>query len=279
MKKIQITGILFLFICNLFAQTPQERKIQLHYIESFPMAFKNGSESDLAGVEIDIIKYFAEWCRKEKSIALNINYQGHRNFDEFLKKVESGDEYVMGAGTVTITDERKKRFKFTAPYLNNISVLISNGTLPTLHKKSEAKDLLKSKKVLVTQSSTHRQYAEDLKNQYANDVVIEELVDQKAIPEMVLKNPNYIGFVDIITYWNFIDKMNDEKMAGFLKIQRVFSVNEEHLSFIFPKNSELHALFSEFFESGFGFTSTKMYRNILEKYLGEELLKTVEIDH
>jgi hypothetical protein len=44
-----------------------------------------------------------------------------------------------------------------------------------------------------------------------------------------------------------------------------------------PK-SGLHAQYlSEFFESGFGFTSTKTYHQLLEKYLGYEIIDLVEI--
>jgi hypothetical protein len=46
-----------------------------------------------------------------------------------------------------------------------------------------------------------------------------------------------------------------------------------------PKNSEIQGLITEFFESGFGFTSTKIYREILEKHLGYEVISTVEIQN
>jgi hypothetical protein len=44
-----------------------------------------------------------------------------------------------------------------------------------------------------------------------------------------------------------------------------------------PKNSRYALYMNEFFESGFGFTATKKYHQILETYLGSEILDGVEI--
>jgi len=63
----------------------------------------------------------------------------------------------------------------------------------------------------------------------------------------------------------------------FLKIHKVFTEAKEYLGFILPKKNEHEVYLNEFFESGFGFTSTKVYHQILEKYLGFEIIESVEI--
>jgi hypothetical protein len=59
----------------------------------------------------------------------------------------------------------------------------------------------------------------------------------------------------------------------------VFNTNSENFGFIMPKNGLNKNYISEFFESGFGFTSTKTYHQILEKYLSYEVLQSVEVQN
>ncbi len=61
-------------------------------------------------------------------------------------------------------------------------------------------------------------------------------------------------------------------------MHRVANKSEEEFAFIFPLESDWNIIFNEFFESGFGFTSTKDYRRILERHLGYEILNKVEIN-
>ena len=79
----------------------------------------------------------------------------------------------------------------------------------------------------------------------------------------------------MVNFWYYIKNNN----AKYLKIQKVFSNNSENFGFIMPKNGLNKSLISEFFESGFGFTSTKAYHQILEKYLSYEVLQSVEVEN
>lgn len=74
-------------------------------------------------------------------------------------------------------------------------------------------------------------------------------------------------------YWAFLKK----NTGKYLKIQKAFSQPKEYLGLIMPKNSLHAAYINEFFESGFGFTATRAYHQILEKYLGYEILDSVEL--
>ena len=52
----------------------------------------------------------------------------------------------------------------------------------------------------------------------------------------------------------------------------------EYFGFVLPQTSDWDVVINEFFESGFGFTSTKEYHNILEKHLTFEIINKVELD-
>ena len=80
--------------------------------------------------------------------------------------------------------------------------------------------------------------------------------------------------VDVVNFWYYI-KNNNTK---YLKIQKVFNNSSENFGFIMPKSGLNKNYIAEFFESGFGFTSTKAYHQILEKYLSYEVLQSVELE-
>ena len=61
-------------------------------------------------------------------------------------------------------------------------------------------------------------------------------------------------------------------------MHKIANISEERFGFIFPKDSDWNNIFNEFFESGFGFTATKVYHKILEKHLGYEIIEKVELD-
>lgn len=95
---------------------------------------------------------------------------------------------------------------------------------------------------------------------------------QKQVLEGIVNDQTRFGYVDIVAYWSFL-----KTTPKFLKIQKVFSEPREFLGFAMPKNSKHAGTIGEFFESGFGFTSTKKYQQILESYLGHEIIESVEI--
>ncbi|MCX7744659.1 MAG: transporter substrate-binding domain-containing protein [Flavobacteriales bacterium] len=293
MKKLLgswLTILLFTGICAaqatsiLAQQKEEERKnaenerikvsknipLEIYYFEQEPFAFLQNNKP--TGVEIDILNEFAQWALTRKGFKMDIKYTPFKKFEDFYKSVVTGNSFVIGAGTVAINEERKNDVIFSSPYLNNVSILISNGSVETIYKKEEISGKWKNMKGITTKESVHSQYMEELKKKYLPGLTIEMVKTPMEVADRIGQQANYIGYIDIVTFWHYLKKSN-----VFIKIQRAFSVNNEKFGFIMPKNSELHGLITEFFESGFGFTATKNYRDILEKHLGYEVISTVEI--
>jgi putative glutamine transport system substrate-binding protein len=244
--------------------------MEIYYFDQEPFAFLQNNKP--AGVEIEILNEFAQWAQARKGFKMDIKYTPFKKFEEFYKAVVSGNSFVIGAGTVAINDERKNDIIFSPPYLNNVSILITNGSVETIYNKDEISSKWKNMKGITTKESVHSRYMEELKKKYLPGMSIEMVKTPMEVAERIGQQANYIGYIDIVTFWHYLKKSN-----VFIKIQRIFSVNNEKFGFIMPKNSELQGLIAEFFESGFGFTATKSYRDILEKHLGYEVISTVEI--
>lgn len=258
---------------TLIGKTQAIDSLTIYYFQNFPYAYNEGGK--VKGIEIEIIEEYINWMKQKKNIALKVSYKPFTEFSSFYNAVKNGSPYVVGLGSITNTPEREKEVSFSPYYLQNVSVLITDGRIPTIKNKSaeEVSKVLNGLNALVVNKSNHTQYLNELKASYLPNLKISFTETQSKVLETIAADKASFGYVDIVAYWSFL-KNNPSK---FLKIQKLFSETKEYLSFAMPKNSGNQPYLSEFFESGFGFTSTKTYRQILEKYLGYEIIDAVEI--
>ncbi|HET8962692.1 MAG TPA: transporter substrate-binding domain-containing protein [Chitinophagales bacterium] len=271
-RKITFFFCLMAIIGRAYAQPAQTDSLNVHYYENFPYAYmENGV---LKGIEVDIIKKYAEWLKAEKNINTVITYKGFKEFSEFYNSIKKGRSNVIGLGSVTITEEREKEVAFSPPYLRNIAVLITNGAVPSIKTPTpeEVNKALGPLDALAVNESSHMKYMSALKASYLPSMQIKGTETQTAILDEISKGEAY-GYVDIVAYWAYIKK----NKKTYLKIQKAFNRPYEYLGILQPFGASHFSSLNEFFESGFGFTSTKIYHEILDRYLGYEVLETLEI--
>lgn len=276
-KSFTMKKTIFIFAAivlnTLIGKAQAIDSLTIYYFQNFPYAYNEGGK--VKGIEIEIIEEYINWMKQKKNIALKVSYKPFTEFSSFYNAVKNGSPYVVGLGSITNTPEREKEVSFSPYYLQNVSVLITDGRIPTIKNKSaeEVSKVLNGLNALVVNKSNHTQYLNELKASYLPNLKISFTETQSKVLETIAADKASFGYVDIVAYWSFL-KNNPSK---FLKIQKLFSETKEYLSFAMPKNSGNQPYLSEFFESGFGFTSTKTYRQILEKYLGYEIIDAVEI--
>jgi len=270
MKKLTLFNLVLWTGLILYGRGT-DRTLEVHYFEQAPFAFQQNGK--IAGIEIEIVQAFVTWAKQKKQTDIQLTYKGYSQFDEFYGSVKNGAANVIGVGTVSINEDRKKDVLFTPPYMNNISLLISDGRVETLSRLDEIQTKFGKMTGITTKGSVHSIYMDKLRESYLPGLKIEVVDDPATIPVKISSDPSYFGYIDLITFWSFVKKSDH-----FIKIHRVGNIDHEKLGFILPLNSEYSGLFSEFFESGFGFTATRQYQQILEKYLAHEVLTSVEID-
>lgn len=268
--KLLTLGAFILIGFNVFAQ--QTKKLDVYFYEQPLLFFKNEKTADYAGVEADILKEFFRWCEEKKQLKVNPVYHGYKTFNEFYTAMESAPENALGAGTVTIKEERKKNFDFSAPYLKNVAVFVSHGNVPTFSSANPNATNYTSLGLqgLIEKGSIHTTYMKDFVSKYAPSMPLENISGN--LVEIFSSDPKYVTYMDIITYRGLL-KSSDK----YFKIHRDLTVRGENFGFVLHKNSEWTPLINEFMESGFGFTATRKYQQILESYLGYELISTVDM--
>lgn len=272
-RKFTFFFCLMAIIGSSYAQPAQTDSLNVNYYENFPYAYmENGV---LKGIEVDIIKKYAEWLKAEKNINTVITYKGFKEFSEFYNSVKKGRSNTIGIGSVTITEEREKEVAFSPPYLRNIAVLITNGSVPSIKTPTpeEVSKVLGPLDALAVNESSHLKYMNALKTAYLPSMQIKGTETQTAILDAIAKDGKAYGYIDIVAYWAYIKK----NKKTYLKIQKAFNRPYEYLGIVQPFGASHFSSLNEFFESGFGFTSTKIYHEILNRYLGYEVLETLEI--
>lgn len=249
-------------------------KINVSYLVRPPFVIESTANGGApSGVEGEIFQKFLEWMRTKKKVQVQVAYKKFTDFDNFYQAVKEGGPSDIGFGNVTITEARTKEVQFSPAYLKSISVLVTHGGVPTITNNDELKERLSQLTGISTYRSIHATYMDELRSKYLPNLNMEFVNDQTGIPRKIAITQKHFGYVDIITYWYFMKDSNH-----YLKIHRFLSRGNEKMGFVMPSESQLMPYVLEFFESGFGFTSTKAYRDILEKYLGYEIISTVEVN-
>jgi putative glutamine transport system substrate-binding protein len=243
------------------------------YFEHEPFSYKK--DGKLTGIEVDILAYFAQWVKENKGVDLNLNYIEHEGFQPLYEAVKKAPINTIGAGTITISKERKTELNLTAPYLRNVSVLVSHGSIPTARTAEQFKYMLNGYYATTIKGSLHEQHLKSLWKKYdiAPKSEIEFVGSPIAVVKQVAESGKYYGYTDLITFWRYI-KQNDQ----YVKMHKEANVADEYFAFAFPQRADWFILFNEFMESGFGFTSTKDYHKILEKHLSYEVIEFVELE-
>lgn len=267
MKKLFV--VLFGFVLTLSVHSRKD-SLFVYYIDNYPYSYvKNDS---VKGIEVEIIKEYIEWCRTD-GLDLIVTYKMFPDFDQMFNAVSTGGPKVIGLGSVSITEERLKLVSFSPPYLKNVAVMVSNIKTPNLESKSDLKKHLKDAKAITIKSSTYEDYLLKVKKQFLKNLEFTYADSEYDMLSEVSKNANLFAYCDILSYSSYVEKTHTHS----IKIQRNFNDDSMHLGLIIPKKSKYSNTITEFFESGFGFISTKRYKEILNNYLSFEVNELVKM--
>jgi len=277
--KYTLSIALLLFATVLSAQSFEEAKesnraeMNVYYFDNEPYAYKN-AKGVLVGIEVDIMKSFVNWIKEEKGIDLKLNFIKFNEFNVFYGEIRTAPVNTIGLGSVTITDLRANEVKFSAPYLKNVAILITDGSVPTARNEEDLKNEVLSLAPVTIKGSIHQTHLDKL---YKSEDMNREYVyvsDAIEIPMKIRESAKFYGYVDVISFWMYLKSNTDH----YVKMHAIANIENEAFGFVMPKLTDWDAAINEFFEGGFGFTSTKEYHSILEKHLSFEIIEKVELD-
>jgi len=238
--------------------------LKIYYYEE-PLFAYTDSTGELTGIAIDVTKKFVQYVEKTENVDIDAKFIKQTPFPKFYNTVKNSDEAVLGVGSVTITEERKKNIDFSPPFFVNKAVLLTNPQVPAVSSRQGLSKLLSGKKMLVYKGTTQEQYYSHIRNEMQSDIQVDYVQSDEAILDAVSSNENVFGCVDLPVLINAIKQGID------IRYQPKADIRGEDFGFITPKNSGWKPLMKDFFEIGYGFKSSRIYSEIVSKHLGDNL--------
>ncbi len=285
--RILLSLILLSFTSGLYAQSKQQNPagsyasawadkkgtMNVQYLNNFPFAYTDDN-NEVTGIEIDIIRKFAQWLKIKKGIEVELNFQQSDDFAKFYEKVKIDKTVSVGAGSVAVTTDRAREIKFSSPYLKNKPVLVSSILKSTLTDIRNISKEFNGMTAVIVKGSVHEKLIKNIKDNYWPEMKVELVESPSVVLDKISNSNKYFGYLDLISYWSSI-----QKESRPLKIHRATPFDTEYFAFIFPKSSDWAAAFNEFFDGGLGFTASDAYMDILRKHLSSELVNSVALTY
>jgi glutamine transport system substrate-binding protein len=187
-----------------------------------PMEYMD--KDKVAGFDAD----FLEVVAKEANLKYELKNVG---WDTLLESVKSGTEYDAAISSVSITDERKQTYDFSAPYFESTNMILTKEGSPI----KSALDL-KDKTVGVQGSTTADTLMTELMGKGNSKV---KKYDSNAVALMDLEQGGVDAVVaDMAVVTEYVRNNPDKKFNSIMDIENFGS---EYYGILLPKGSELKA--------------------------------------
>jgi len=247
-----VTGILLLTGCapqpTTLQQIQQDGELKVLTLNG-PTTFYEGPQGP-AGLEYELIKRFTDF------IGVKPRFIIPDSFNEIIPALTDGQAHIAAVG-LTVTEQRKKRIRFSTPYqtITSQAVYLS-GT----RKPRKPKDLL-NKKIAVIAGSSHEELLTGLKKKLPKlkwvskqntvmEILMQQILDREI--DFVIGDSNEIAI----------------NRRYFPKINIGFDVSApEHLAWALPhsQDNSLYKKILEFFDQ---LKQSGELEQLLEQYYG-----------
>lgn len=254
--------------------------LNIFWNESKPFVFKSDNDK-MRGIEVEIMELFVAFLEKEKKNRITLNWIEEKNFESVLKAVCNSKKLnALGASAISITNERKNKFDFGKPYMNDISVLICNSDVPKINSEKEFDKISKNLKAITIKGTTYETDLIELKLKRGIDFETFIISSNENILKNVEKTKSSFGFIDLPIYLMYFNQNPS------IKIQRLnlFAKKREGYSIIFSKNNPWKKFYDEFMNSNFlnneiDKITNKYFNLTLYKFIDSLAIETKEYEN
>ena len=245
-------GILFLFQQGYSQQftgdswskvkAAKKGKVWVIYANNTPFIYQKNNTGEIAGLEYDLIKEFANFLNTKYQIALDIEWKKQQYFKDCLLSVKNGIGGVFGASGISITESRKKDFGFSPAYLPDIELIVSSQNVPLFTKTADFGKNIANLKAITVKNTTYEENFKDLKNKFFPNLQYRYVPTSDALLDSCTNQEGYWGYMSMPVY---IEALNKGKK---IYRQHFFNVIREGMAFIFPRSSDWKEPINAFFQ-------------------------------
>lgn len=233
-------------------------KVVVHWYYSKPFINEN-ENGQVEGIEPDLIYGFQKWL-KNKGIELEIEWRRSRNFVEIFDVLQKGNANEWAVSAISITDERKEKIDFSNPYLSDITVLISNSSVPVINNKEEFLKVFSKIRAITIKGTTYEKDLIYLQKSQNLKFEIQYISSKENILQTVEKTPYSFAFIDLPIY---LMKFNENPSLNIQR-QNFYPVKREGHAIAFAKNSDWKIPFNQYLQE---IDSLNITKKIISNYI------------
>jgi len=247
MKKWYALSLITLILCSVVGCSSNDGIKFATDATYAPMEYMD--KDKISGFDID----FLSEVMKEADIKYDIKNIG---WDTMLESVKQGKEYKGGISSVSITDDRKETYDFSAPYFESTNMIMVRADSP-VKNALDLKDL----KVAVQGATTADTLMSGIMGATNSDL---KRFDSNTLALLDLSKGGADAVVaDVAIIREYIKNNPNTKLVGILDPT---NFDSEYYGIIFPKGSDLKAkidpAIKKIIENG-------KYAEIYKKWFGE----------
>lgn len=262
--------ILFPTIAQLtgtsYASARQKGTGKLVFVYNEVSGFTEKKGAVAEGLLVDLMLEFEKYVEEQKGISLTHAFSyANNDFPAFMTQVRDADGGVFGLGNVSIKEGRRRTYEFSPPFLDNISLLVTNNSIATLSNMSEISQKFSGMSGYSVASTTNDERIQQIKKSYLPSAEISYFSSTNEVLNQLLKNEDAFAIIDLIFY---LEALNSRMP---IKRHAVGDERDDPFGIIMPKNSDWSPVMAEFFTSGF--IDSSRYSEIIAKNLGNSALR------
>jgi ABC-type amino acid transport substrate-binding protein len=242
-------------------------KLTVIYIEQYGLIYKDKS-GKMKGVCVDILSDFARYAKEKYGKNITVQYAGEEpEFATFLS-ISQNTPGILGVTNTTITEERKKIFKFSPPFMMNRLVMLSHNSAPSVTSLPDLPIKLAGFSAQAIEGSLHVDYIQKIKAEYMPSLNITYATTGRDILKNITTNKKLFTVIDLT---EFIEAVHNKLPV---KNHPVNVGIVEELGFIMSKQSDWDTILKEFLTPEY--RNSSRYRQIITENLSPTFLALVK---
>lgn len=254
-----------------FAEAKKKGSANIVYTYLETPGFAERTGDNITGLCPDIMDDFIEFVKKEYNITVEkkvVHRPKDYPFSDFLLDVSKASGGVFGLGNITITEERKNFLSFSHPFIDNVTLIMTNNSAPTLGSLNDLSSTFAGMYAVTIKNTTNEKQVEALKAKYYPGLKIEYVANQRDALDRVINDGKAFTNLDF-TYYLVALK---ERKA--IKRHPAGDQSAEQFGFMMPKGSDWAEPLNKFLKSGY--VGGTEYRKIISNHMGANALKLLD---
>lgn len=277
MKEFLVFAFAFTFTCSLraqfngnsWAEVDKNGKgvLDIIYFEQAGL-IENNKAGQKQGVCVDMLNHFTSFVESKYKKKITLKLFREEDGNKFYQLIDR-NPYLLGVGNISITQERKLKYKFTPAFMANKLQLITNSATQSITTTNELTTKLNGYTAYVLASSISKAVLGKIKKSYLPTVKIIEKPTALLTLEAVSNDPKSFTIID------FTELLTAKRKNLDIKWHPLEMEKTEDLGFIMPKKSDWDVIWGEFLTAQY-LDSTDFKKSIIKNF-GPSFLSTLQV--